>query len=222
MGGGERSSAGPACSWPPLGIPKLKLTPSWLKPELRVAKGEKEGEEKPSPWSAGRGARDKQGQLQPRNQIRQFQSCGRMFAQLPGAGSGALLPRLAPPAPVLPPGCLPSSPLSSILGPGILEGPASKDLKTTHGDPHYQQGPREGMSRVGEQVDPRGRGGALEPQTRPFPQQNERMSGRGGGLDTGILASQDPVILRGLGDTQCSLSGGNLSPVSMTQEDISL
>lgn len=31
----ERQSRGPARSWPPLGIPRLKLTPRWLKPELR-------------------------------------------------------------------------------------------------------------------------------------------------------------------------------------------
>ena len=100
---------------------------------------------------------------------------------------------------VLPPGCLPSSPLSSILGPGILEGPTSRDLKIPRGGPPCQQGPREGTSRVREQIDTRGRGRALEVQPRPFLQQNEWLSGQVG---EGILASQDPMILRGLGDTQ--------------------
>lgn len=45
VGGGGRKGGGGvltslAYSWPPLGIPRLKLTQRWLKPELRVAKGE--------------------------------------------------------------------------------------------------------------------------------------------------------------------------------------
>ena len=37
MGGGS------ACSWLPLGIPRLKLTLPWLKPELRVPAGSRKG-----------------------------------------------------------------------------------------------------------------------------------------------------------------------------------
>lgn len=167
--------------WPNLqlatpGNPQAKVNPALV--ETRT-QGDKRGEvrgRETEPMVSRAWDSDKQGQLRPDRTVSEQQpdvcAARRWRSRAPPPHTQPLPAWLGPgAAPWLPPHIL----LQFHLGPGIPEGPTSKDIKTTRGGPHRQQGPREGMTRVTERVDTREKGRALEPQPQALPAADERL-----------------------------------------------
>lgn len=125
----------------------------------------------------------------------------------------------APPSPglgsMLPPGHLTASSRSSILGPGNPGGPDSRDLRTASGGPHCEGGRMPGSQSKWTQG-----GGA--PRSRPFLQQNKRVSALAGKHGRSDFLPNTPQSWRASGRCSPAFQGGICPPVSTAWEDTAL